>query len=45
MGPKLPPTGPSAIVWVLAGFFGDRFSSKSYFHAQSGAEQPPKVKF
>lgn len=30
---------------VYAGFFGDRFKTKSYFQAQAGAETAPKVQF
>lgn len=30
---------------LIAGFFGDRFKSKAYFQAQSGAEKAPAVKF
>ena len=30
---------------VIASFFGDRFKEKTYFKAQAGAEQAPKVKF
>src|SRR5579864_8179164 len=29
----------------IAGFFGDRFAPKAYFHAQPGAENAPKVQF
>lgn len=30
---------------LIASFFGDRFKEKTYFKAQAGAEQAPKVKF
>jgi LemA protein len=30
---------------IIAGFFGSRFQTKSYFQAQAGAEKPPEVKF
>jgi LemA protein len=30
---------------VIAGFFGDRLATKTYFHAQAGSDQTPKVKF
>lgn len=30
---------------VIAGFFGSRFNEKSFFKAQAGAEQAPKVEF
>ncbi len=30
---------------LIAGFFGDRFRSKPYFQAVTGAEKPPEVKF
>lgn len=30
---------------LIAGFFGDRFKSKAYFQAQSGANKAPAVKF
>jgi LemA protein len=30
---------------LVAGFFGDRFATKSYFQAQSGSEKAPEVKF
>jgi LemA protein len=30
---------------LFAGFFGDRFQTKQYFRAQTGADQTPKVKF
>src|SRR5437763_6577778 len=30
---------------IVASFFGDRFQTKPYFQAQTGAEKPPEVKF
>lgn len=30
---------------LIAGFFGDRFNTKPYFKAQTGAEKAPEVKF
>jgi LemA protein len=30
---------------LIAGFFGQKFNSKPYFQAQSGAEKAPEVKF
>ena len=30
---------------IVASFFGDRFRTKPYFQAQTGAEKPPEVKF
>ncbi|HEX4476773.1 MAG TPA: LemA family protein [Polyangiaceae bacterium] len=30
---------------VFAGFFGDKFKEKGYFHAAAGAETAPKVQF
>jgi LemA protein len=30
---------------IIAGLFGERFKSKAYFKAQSGAEKAPEVKF
>lgn len=30
---------------LIAGFFGDRFRTKSYFQAQAGAERAPEVRF
>lgn len=30
---------------IVAGFFGSRFSEKSYFQAQAGAQTAPRVKF
>jgi LemA protein len=30
---------------IFASFFGSRFQEKAYFHAETGAEQAPKVKF
>ena len=30
---------------IVAGFFGERFSEKPYFKAQTGADTAPKVKF
>ena len=30
---------------IIAGFFGDKFKSKAYFSAESGAEKAPAVKF
>ena len=30
---------------LIAGFFGDRFDTKSYFQAEAGAERAPEVKF
>jgi LemA protein len=30
---------------IIAGFFGDKFKSKAYFSAETGAEKAPAVKF
>jgi LemA protein len=30
---------------IAAGFFGNRFAEKAYFHAREGAATPPKVQF
>ncbi len=30
---------------LIAGFFGDKFATKSYFQAQAGSEKAPEVKF
>src|SRR5499427_283485 len=30
---------------IIAGFFGNRFATKPYFQAQTGAEKAPEVKF
>ncbi len=30
---------------IIAGFFGDKFKTKAYFNAETGAEKAPAVKF
>jgi LemA protein len=30
---------------IIAGLFGNKFATKPYFQAQTGAEKPPEVKF